>query len=86
MYEYDPAKNRYRLFIRYNGNDLEYTLQQYHTETGATYWHLFSKSGVMDMKFNRATGKLIQELISGQQPAPVEFMRLIELELQAISG
>lgn len=85
MYEYDPSKNRYRLFIRYKGNDLEYTLQQYHTEIGATYWHLFSKSGVMDLKFNRITGQLSQELISGQQPAPMEFIRLIEMEFIAMN-
>ena len=86
MYEYDPADNSYRLTINYKGSELEYKLRQYHTEIGKSYWHLFSKSRVIDLCYDRVNGKLTEQLLSGQPPVPGEFILLIEQELKAITG
>ena len=86
MYEYDAADNCYRLTITYKRNELEYKLRQYHTEIGKSYWHLFSKSRVIDLCYDRVQGKLTEQLLPGQPPVPIDFIQLIEQELNSISG
>jgi len=84
VHTYRPATNDYQLIIPYQGRNHHYRLQQYHTEIGASYWHLLANGRILDLKFSH--GKLTEELISGQDPAPAEFLSIVETELVAISG
>lgn len=84
VHTYRPATNDYQLTITYQGRDHYYRVKQYHTEIGATYWHLFANGRILDLKFSK--GQLTEELISGQDPAPDDFLQLIEQELIGITG
>lgn len=86
MYEYDPAKDNYKITIRYKESDLEYTLRKYHSDQQATFWHFFSRSRLLDFRFDRHKMTLSEELIEGQPPVPEDFLRLIEIEIKNISG
>jgi hypothetical protein len=87
MHEYRYPSDDYILTLYYQGKKLQYRLKQYHIDRQATYWHLFTKSEVHELKLTTATRKLEHITIHGQVPFPNSFIEVLQKEvLQIVLG
>jgi hypothetical protein len=56
----------------------------YHRDRSATYWHLFAKGRILDLKFNREACTLTEVLLPGQQASPEAFLAVLQAEFIAM--
>lgn len=84
MYEYRYPQNDFLLTVHYNGEYLRVKIKQYHTEPGASYWHLFSLNKVHELKWVKDFRTICQVLACGENPMPPGFLALLQKEFESI--
>ena len=86
MYEYRPAKADYIFKINYQDKEYSFRVVRYHFDGESTYYHLFARARVLDIKYNYQKKELTEELQHGQTPMPVDFLRLLEVEFKSMNA
>jgi hypothetical protein len=81
MHEYDYGKNQYMVTIYYEGKKLTYRLMKQHRDRHFTYWFMWHKGGMQELKYDLANRKVYHMTIHGQTPFPESFLQAFEQDL-----
>jgi hypothetical protein len=79
MYEYNYAAGHYMISFYYIGKKYTYKIAQYHIDRRHTYWHLFHKGGIEELKYTSHTQTLEHLVQHGQTPFPPDFLKAVQL-------
>lgn len=86
MHTYRYSSGDYLLTIYFESRKLTYRLKEHSHDRDHTWYLLFAKTKTIELRWDRKTRTLAEELLPGQPAAPDAFLQLLETEIRQINS